>query len=87
MKVPIIGPVVTFVKGLLWAIISSLRQTIIAIATALRLRSLTTLIGLLKEGSPLESLVNNVLSAVFWVLLVAPVVLVPIYYLALSLKP
>lgn len=53
---------------------------------ALRRRSGTDVIALIKEGSPLERLVESLLSAAFWVLALMPFLLVPIYYLVLSLK-
>ena len=87
MKVPIIGPALSVGKGLVWGILSSLKLTLLAIVAALRLQSLSILVALLKEGSPLESLIDDLLTLVFWVLILAPVILVPIYYLGLSLMP
>jgi hypothetical protein len=55
-------------------------------AQAIRQRKAALLVGLLKEGSPLESVVNSIASALFWFLALAPVLLVPVYYLLLSLK-
>ncbi|MBI3859214.1 MAG: hypothetical protein HY296_03095 [Thaumarchaeota archaeon] len=66
------------------SILSSLTETLKSIFEALRERKLSKLVSLLKEGSPLEKLIDNVLLTVFWVLVVAPVVLAPLYFLALS---
>jgi hypothetical protein len=66
--------------------LSSLKSTISEVESAVKHRRPSILIGLLREGSPLEALVNSVVSAVFWVLVLAPVFLVPVYYLLLSLK-
>ncbi len=68
------------------SIISSLRMTVLALANAVRRRRPSELVALAKEGSPLEQLVKGLLSAAFWVLVLAPVLIVPAYYLLLSLK-
>lgn len=74
------------VRGIVSPIWSSLTQTVSALIGALRRRSGTDVIALIKEGSPLERLVESLLSAAFWVLALMPFLLVPIYYLVLSLK-
>jgi hypothetical protein len=38
------------------------------------------------EGSPLEDLVNGVSQMAFWVLALSPILIVPVYYLLVSLK-
>ncbi len=85
--VPAIGPLLSFAKLAVGSILYSLKATLVHIVGAIRQRSLTKLVELLKEGSPLEDLINNLLVAVFWVLVLAPVLLAPIYYLALSVMP
>ncbi len=85
--VPVVGPLLSFANHLVWSIITSLKATLLDLVGAIRQRSLSKLIGLLKEGSPLEDLINNLLIAVFWVLVLAPVLLIPIYYLTLSVLP
>jgi hypothetical protein len=77
----------SFVKRIVVSIVSSLKATLVSLGAAMRQRSLSRLLDLLKEGSPLEDLIDSVLVAVFWVLLLAPVLLVPLYYLALSVMP
>jgi hypothetical protein len=66
--------------------LQSLKSTISEAGSAVRHRRVDALVGLLKEGSPLETLVNSVASALFWVLVLAPILLVPVYYLLVSLK-
>lgn len=70
---------------LLRSILTSLRDTLSALAAAVRRRNSSDLAALIMEGSPLEGFVDNLLSAAFWILVLAPVLLVPIYYLAVSL--
>jgi hypothetical protein len=64
----------------------SLRLTLSAVAGAAGRRSPSELSALVKEGSPLEALIRGVLSAAFWLAVLAPIVLVPAYYLLISLK-
>ena len=64
----------------------SLKSIVSEVGSAVRHRRADTIVGLLKEGSPLETLVDSVASALFWALVLAPVLLVPAYYLLLSLK-
>lgn len=77
----------SFVKRVVVSIVSSLKATLLHLWAAVRQHSLARFLDLLKEGSPLEDLIDSVLVAVFWVLLLAPVLLIPIYYLALSVMP
>jgi adenylate kinase len=78
------GSLFSFVRRVVVSIISSLKATLLHLGAAIRQHSLAKLLDLLKGGSPLEDLIDSVLVAVFWVLLLAPALLVPIYYLALS---
>ena len=78
---------ISFVAGLiklLRDILSSLKGTLGSILAAVRMRSGSKLVGLLMEGSPLESLVDSGLTLVFWVLVLSPLVLVPLVYLGMS---
>ncbi len=74
-------------RGLVWSLVSSLRATLVALWAAIRERSLGKLVALLSEGSPLEEFIQSLLTAVFWILLFAPVIIVPLYYLGLSVIP
>ena len=69
------------------AIGSSLKSTVGELIAAIKHRSLTRFVNLFREGSPLEDLIDSILLPVFWVLVLAPVLLVPLYYLALSVMP
>ena len=66
------------------SILDSLEAVLTEIRAGIRERDPRRIVRLLKEGSPLESLVEQVPLATLWVLLVARVVLVPAYYLVLS---
>jgi hypothetical protein len=68
------------------SIFSSLKLTASEVAAALRHRRPSELAALAREGSPLELLIQSVLSVAFWVLVLAPVLIVPAYYLLISLK-
>jgi len=68
------------------SIFSSLRLTLSAIASSARHRSTSELLALIKDGSPLELFIKGLLSAAFWVLVLAPVLIVPAFYLLVSLK-
>ena len=68
------------------SIISSLRLTVSAFVGAVRRGRTSELAALAKEGSPLELLLKGLISAAFWILVLAPVLIVPAYYLLLSLK-
>jgi len=46
--------------------------------------SLSKIVSQLYEGSLLEALLKRLLKLVFWVLVFAPLVLVPIWYLLLA---
>jgi hypothetical protein len=74
------------VFSILSSIKISLIKTISALGSSVRHRRTAELVSLLKEGSPLESLIDSVASAAFWVLALAPVLLVPVYYLLITLK-
>ena len=67
------------------SIATSLRLTVLAFAAAIRSGRTSDLAALLEEGSPLELLAKGLLSAAFWVLALAPLLLVPAYYLLVSL--
>jgi hypothetical protein len=69
---------------LLRSIVSSLTRTLSDLGVALRTRSSSKLVGLVREGSPLESFLDSLLSLVFWVLLLSPLFLVPALYLIVS---
>lgn len=66
-------------------LVSSLRQTLVELLSALSHGDLDKLVSLVKDGSPLELFIDRLLSVVFWVLLVMPLILVPVYYLSLGL--
>ena len=77
-----------FVKGLvqlLKSILSSLRGTLSDLGSALKTRSGSKAFSLLREGSPLEALVDSLLTLVFWVLVLTPFVLFPVVYLFMAL--
>jgi len=77
-----------FVKSLfqlLKAILSSLKGTVMDLGAAFRSRSGKKAVSLLREGSPLESLVDSLLSLVFWVVALTPFILFPVVYLFMSL--
>ena len=74
------------VKRAAGSILSSLKMTASAAGHALRSGRPSELVALLREGSPLELLVKELASAAFWVLVLAPVLIVPAYYLLVSLK-
>lgn len=77
-----------FIKGLwqlLKSILSSLVGTLSDLAAALRTRSGSKAFSLLREGSPLESFVDSLLTLVFWVIVLTPFVLFPIVYLFMAL--
>ena len=77
-----------FVKGLLQllkSILNSLLGTLSDLATALRMRSGSKAFSLLREGSPLESFVDSLLSLVFWIVVLTPFVLFPVVYLFMAL--
>ncbi len=73
-------------RGTATSLWSSLAQTADALIRALKHRKGSEVVDLVKEGSPLERLVESLLSVAFWVLVLAPVLLVPLYYLLVSLK-
>ncbi|HME18354.1 MAG TPA: hypothetical protein VKF15_01305 [Nitrososphaerales archaeon] len=64
---------------------SSLRLTASVVAASFRHRRPSELAALAREGSPLDQLIEGVLSAAFWVLVLAPVLIVPAYFLLMSL--
>jgi len=77
-----------FVNGLrqlLKSILTSLLGTVSELASALRSRSGSRAVSLLREGSPLESFVDSLLILVFWVLVLSPFILFPVVYLFMSL--
>ncbi len=67
------------------SIAASTKGTFSLVAVAARERKPSKLASLLKEGSPLEQLIKSLAVPAFWVLLVAPLVLVPFYYMVVSL--
>lgn len=72
-------------RRLLLAMLSSLKGTASELASALRTKSGSRALSLLREGSPLESLVDSVLTLVFWVLVLSPFIFFPVAYLFFSL--
>jgi hypothetical protein len=74
------------VQGVAKSIWSSFLQTLHALTAAIRNRRGSDIVALAREGSPLEGLIENLLSAAFWILVLAPVLLVPVYYLIIALK-
>jgi len=83
-QIPIIGPILSWTKNVVWSILSSLKKTLLALIWALDHRSLQMVYAIFSDGSPLETLVDNVLALAFWILFLVPFVLVPIFFLALS---
>lgn len=77
------GFIAALVKNLK-SLLSSLKGTLFELAGALRARSGSRIVALISEGSPLESFVDSLLGLVFWVLILAPLVLVPVLYLLMS---
>lgn len=67
------------------SVLSSLKMTLKELSLAAREHDLVRLSALLREGSPLEGAIRGVLHLVFMVLLVAPILLTPAYYLLLTL--
>ena len=77
-----------FVKGLLQllkGILSSLKRTGAELGSAVKTRSGSRAFSLLREGSPLESFVDSLLTLVFWVVVLTPFILFPAAYLFMSL--
>ncbi|MDV3277412.1 MAG: hypothetical protein LYZ69_02965 [Nitrososphaerales archaeon] len=72
-------------KRWLGSLLSSMKRTIWELAAAVKLRSAKRLIALVSEGSPLESSIEGVLGLAFRVIILAPVILMPAYYLILTL--
>jgi len=72
-------------KSTILGIVQSLKSTIATLLAALKEKSLAKLLSLLYDGSSLEDLVDGVVVVACWVLLLLPVILVPIYYLAVTL--
>ncbi len=79
-------PVVCSLKATAASLVSSLAQTLTALLRALKHRKSSELVALVREGSPLERFVDELLSVAFWILVLAPVILVPLYFLLVSLK-
>ncbi len=77
--------VISLARRVLGRIVSSLKQTLSVLADSARHRNGGGFVGLAMEGSPLEGLVDNLLTTAFWIRALAPVLLIPIYYLAVSL--
>lgn len=72
-------------RQLLLAMASSLANTVSELGSALKTRSGSRAFSLLREGSPLESFVDSLLSLVFWVLVLSPFIFFPVIYLFMSL--
>jgi len=70
---------------LLRSILSSLKMTVSDLASALKSRSGPKAMSLLREGSPLESFVDSLLTLVFWVVVLTPFILFPVVYLFMAL--
>jgi len=66
-------------------ILNSLMQTVKTLISALKEKSFGKLLSLFYDGSSLEDLVDQVVVVACWVLLILPMVLVPIYYLGITL--
>lgn len=69
----------------LYALLTSLKRTLLDLGTAVKLRSGKRLVALVSDGSPLESSIEGILGLAFRVVILAPVILVPAYYLLLAL--
>jgi len=76
---------VNSVLQLVRATLSSLKRTLLDLGSALRSRSGRKAMSLLREGSPLESFVDSLLTLVFWVVVLTPFILFPVVYLFMSL--
>jgi len=77
-----------FVRGLLQllkAILSSLTATLRELGSAVKSRSGSKAVSLIREGSPLESFVDSLLTLVFWVVVLSPFIFFPVVYLFMSL--
>ncbi len=72
-------------RQLLSATVSSLSKTLSELGSALKTGSGSRAFSLLREGSPLESFLDSLLSLVFWVLVLSPFILFPVVYLFVSL--
>jgi hypothetical protein len=67
------------------ALLYSLKLTLREAALAMRARDPARIGALFREGSPLEESIRGVLYYAFVALLLAPVVILPAYYLFLAL--
>jgi hypothetical protein len=67
------------------ALLPALRTTIGELVGAARERDITRLSALLRGGSPLETTIKELVYILFLLLLFAPVVILPAYYLILAL--
>ena len=65
---------------------TSLKFTLAAVSRAVRTRRYSEFQDLGREGSPLDTLIRGLLSAAFWLLALSPFLIVPAYYLLMSLK-
>ena len=77
-----------FVNGLLKllrSILSSLAATFRELGSAVRTRSGSKAVSLIREGSPLESFVESLLTLVFWIVVLSPFIFFPVIYLFMSL--
>ena len=74
-----------FSKRALDTVASSIKLTLVEIGLAVKGKEPSRIIALLREGSPLEATINDLLYYVFVALLFAPIVIVPAYYLFLTL--
>ena len=72
-------------KGAVSSLLSRIKLSCKELAMAIGGRDKARIAALLREGSPLDASIRGVLYYVFVALLLAPVVIVPAYYLAVTL--
>ncbi len=72
-------------KRLLTDIMTQLITTLFSLLTALQEKSLKKVVDLFRDGSPVELLVDDVVAVACWALVVLPMVIIPVYYLAVTL--
>jgi hypothetical protein len=77
----LISSVKTEGKRLLDDIMTQLITTTFLLITAVKERSMKKGIDLLRDGAPVELLIDDVVEVVCWVLVVLPMLLIPVYYL------
>jgi hypothetical protein len=85
MRVDVLHPFMRRVRSFAALLLTRLFCTGRDLYVALRQRDPAAIYAVFKEGSPLESLLSQLLGLAFWVFLLLPTVLVPVYYLVVSL--